>query len=147
MKMIDTWAVPLIRYSGPFLKSTREELEQIDQRTRKLTTRHKALHPWIDVDSGYASRKEVGWGFANIEWSINVSIQWLEDYLERHKGRLIAATRNNSDDMRINRTKITRKQKREDKQLYGCFKRLTNDIVHEKKWMWLKSENPKKVLA
>ena len=30
------WAVYHVRYSGPFLKWTREELKQMDQRTRKL---------------------------------------------------------------------------------------------------------------
>ena len=51
IKGINTWAVPLIRYSGPFLKWTRDELKQIDQRTRKLMTMHKALHPRDDVDT------------------------------------------------------------------------------------------------
>ena len=45
IKGINIWAVPLVRYSGPFLKWTRDELEQMDQRTRKLMTMHKALHP------------------------------------------------------------------------------------------------------
>ena len=30
IKGINTWAVPLVRYSGPFLKWTREELKQMD---------------------------------------------------------------------------------------------------------------------
>ena len=38
IKGINTRAVPLVRYSGPFLKWTREELKQMDQRTRKLMT-------------------------------------------------------------------------------------------------------------
>ena len=42
IKGINTWAVSLVRYSGPFLKWTREELKQMDQRTRKLMTMHKA---------------------------------------------------------------------------------------------------------
>ena len=42
IKGINTWVVPLIRYSGPFLKWTRDELKQMDQRTRKLMTMHKA---------------------------------------------------------------------------------------------------------
>ena len=29
-KGINTWAVPLFRYSGPFLKCTRDELKQMD---------------------------------------------------------------------------------------------------------------------
>ena len=34
LKGIDTWAVPLIKYSVPFL---RDELKQMDQRTKKKT--------------------------------------------------------------------------------------------------------------
>ena len=45
IKGINTWVVPLVRYSGPFLKWTRDELKQMDQRRRKLMTMHKALHP------------------------------------------------------------------------------------------------------
>ena len=52
------WAVPFIRYSGPFLKLTREELQQIDQRTRKLMTMHRALHPKDDMDRLYVLKKE-----------------------------------------------------------------------------------------
>ena len=44
-KRINTWAVALVRYPGPFLKWTRDELKQMDKRTRKLMTIHKALHP------------------------------------------------------------------------------------------------------
>ena len=51
IKGINTCAVPLVRYSGPFLKWTRDELKQMDQRTRKLMTMHKALHPRNNVDS------------------------------------------------------------------------------------------------
>ena len=50
---INTWAVPLVRHSGPFLKWTRDELKQMDQRTRKLMTEYKALHPRDDVDRLY----------------------------------------------------------------------------------------------
>ena len=58
VKGINTWPVPLVRYLGPFLKWTREELKQMDQRTRKLMTMHKALYPIDDVDRLYVSRKE-----------------------------------------------------------------------------------------
>ena len=60
IKGINTWAVSLVRYSGPFLKWTWEELKQMDQRTRKLMTMHQALHPRDNVDTLYVSRKEGG---------------------------------------------------------------------------------------
>ena len=70
IKGINTWAVPLVRYSGPFLKCTRDELKQMDQRTRKLMTIHKALHPRDDVDRLYVSRKEGGRGLTSIECTV-----------------------------------------------------------------------------
>ena len=74
IKGINTWDVPLIRYSGPFLKWTRDELEQMYQITRKLMTMHKALHPRDDVDRLYVSRKEGGRWLASIEDSVDASI-------------------------------------------------------------------------
>ena len=50
IKGINTWALSLVRYCGPFLKWTRDELKQMDQRTRKLMAMHKALHPRNDID-------------------------------------------------------------------------------------------------
>ena len=50
IKGINTCAVPLVRYFRPFLKWIRDELKQMDQRTRKLMTMHKPLYPRDDVD-------------------------------------------------------------------------------------------------
>ena len=82
---------PLIRYLEPFLKWTKEELKQMDQRTRKLMIMHKALHHRDDIDRLYVSRKEGGRGPASIEDSVDASILRLEDYIEKCGGRLITA--------------------------------------------------------
>ena len=37
IKGINTKAVSLVRYSGPFLKWTKEEFRQMDQKTKELT--------------------------------------------------------------------------------------------------------------
>ena len=144
IKGINTWAVPLVRYSGPFLKWTRDELKQLDQRTRKLMTMHKALHPRDNADRLYVSRKEGGRGLACIEDSDDVSIQRLKDYIQKHERGLITATRNENENTMNNRMIITRKQKWEGKQLYGRFKRLINNISHDKTWTWLRKGNFKR---
>ena len=54
IKGINTWAIPPIRYSGPFLKWTKNELKQMDQRTTKLMTMHKAMLP----DDMYQAKRE-----------------------------------------------------------------------------------------
>ena len=142
LKGIKTWAVLLVRYSGPFLKWTREELKQRDQRTRKLMTMHKVLHPRDNIDRLYVSRKEGRRGLTSIEDSVDALIQQLKDYIQKHDGGLITATRN--DNTMANRITITRKQKWEIKQLYGSFKRLINNISHDKIWTWLSKGNFKK---
>ena len=82
IKGINTWAVPLVRYPGPFLKWTTDELKQMDQRTRKLRTMHKALHPRDDVHGRYVLRKEEVRGLASSDDSVDASIQRLEDYIK-----------------------------------------------------------------
>ena len=87
------------------------------------------------------SRKEGRRGLANIEDSVDASIQRLEDYIQKRGERLISTIRNNTDYTRTNRTEITRKQKWEEKQLNGCLKRLTGDISHKKTWTWVRYGN------
>ena len=50
---------------------------------------HKALYPKHDIDRLYVSRKEKGRGLANIESSVDASIQGLEDYIKKRNERLI----------------------------------------------------------
>ena len=133
--------MPLVRYSGPFLKWTREELKQMDQMTRKLMTMHKALHPRDDVARGYVSRKEGGRGLARIENTVYASKQQLEDYIEKHERGLITTIRVDTDNSINERMTTTRKQKWEGKQLYGRFKCLINNISHQKIWTWLRKGN------
>ena len=144
IKGINTWAVRLVRYSGPFLKRTRDELKQMDQRTRKLMTMHKALHFGDDVDRLNVSRKRRGRGLASIEDSVDASIQRLKDYIEKYEGGLITAIRNDTDNTMDNGMTITKKQNWEEKQLYRRFKRLINNTSHEKTWMWLRKGNFKR---
>ena len=107
-------------------------------------TMHKALHPRDDVDRLYVSRKEGRRGLAIIEDSVDASTQRLEDYIQKHEGGLITATRNETENTMNNKRTITRKQKWEGKLLYGRFKRLINNISHDKTWTWLRKGNFKR---
>ena len=55
--------------------------------------------------------------------------------------RLMTKSRNCTDNINLKRTTITRKQKWEEKQLYGYFKRK---ISYEKTWTWKRNRNLKK---
>ena len=107
IKGINSWAVPIVRYSGPFLKWTRDQLKQMKQRTRKLISMHKAFHPRDDVDRLCFKKR----GHTSIEESVDASIQRLEDYIEKLERGLITAIRNDTDNTIDDRMNITRKQK------------------------------------
>ena len=110
----------------------------MDQRTRKLMTMHRTLNFRDDVSRLYVSRKEGGRGLTTNEYSVDASIQQLEDYLEKHGERLITATGDNNNNTRINITKLTRTEKWEEKQLYGFLKRQVSEISYEKTRTWLR---------
>ena len=76
IKGIKVLDVSLVRDSGP-----REELQQLDKRTRKLLTMRKVLYPKDDADRLYVLRKEGGRELTSIEDSVNVSIHRLKDCL------------------------------------------------------------------
>ena len=101
---------------------------------------HKAFHPTDNVDRLYVSRKEGGRGLASIEDSVGASIR-LKEYMQKHDGGLITAIRNDTNYTMDIRMTITRKQKWEEKQLHGLFKRLINNISHGKTWRWLRKWN------
>ena len=107
-------------------------------------TMHKALHLRDDVDWLYVSLKDGGRGLASNEDSVDASRKWLDHYIEKHEGGLITATKNDTDNTMTNRMTITKKQRWEEKQLYGCFKRLIINISRKKTWMWLRKRNVKR---
>ena len=62
----------------------------------------------------------------------------------KQKQGLITAISNNTDNTIDNRMTKSRKQKWEEKQLHGRFKRLINNISHDKTWTWLRKGNFKR---
>ena len=63
----NTWAVSLIRYGAGILRWTKNELQEIDRKTRKVMTINKELHPRSDVARIYVSRKRGGRGLMSCE--------------------------------------------------------------------------------
>ena len=59
---INTWAVALLRYGAGIIKWNKEELQNLDRKSRKLLTLYGALHPKSDVDRLYLPRSKGGRG-------------------------------------------------------------------------------------
>ena len=82
----------------------------MDQMTRKHMMMHKGLHPRDDVMCQEKKEEE------------DMPALKIASTHRRCKGKLITATRNNTNNTNINRTTIIRKEKCEEKQPYGHFK-------------------------
>ena len=78
IKGINTLPVPIIRYSGPFFKGTREELKQMDLRTKQLMTMHETLYPRYYVEIIYVSKKAGGRGLTSIEDSLILRVKTIQ---------------------------------------------------------------------
>ena len=58
---INSFAVPVIRYTAAIIDWTLQECAELDRFTRKQMTLFKALHPRADVDRLYVNRKKGGY--------------------------------------------------------------------------------------
>ena len=70
IKAINSWAVPVVRYTAGIIDWTLAELEDLDRKTRKLMSAHHALHPQSDVDRLYLSRQAGGRGLLQIRQTV-----------------------------------------------------------------------------
>ena len=106
---------------------------------------YKSLHLRDGIDKLYVSRKEEGRRLISIKDCVTYQYKHSRMTLEKAKKDLsqepVTTLQNKT---REKKQKIkTRKQKREEKQMYLDFKRQTDEIAHEKTWIWLRKGNLK----
>ena len=53
VRAINTWAVAVLRYTGGILEWNKEELQNMDRKTRKIMTMNGALQPRASVATLY----------------------------------------------------------------------------------------------
>ena len=54
---INIWAVSLLRYTGGIIRWNKDDLLEMDRRTRKLMTMNGALHTKSDINRIYIPRR------------------------------------------------------------------------------------------
>ena len=63
---------------------TKEELQEMDRKTRKLLTINRALQPQADVDRLYLKRSEGGRGMIGVEDCVTIETNSLMSYIKQH---------------------------------------------------------------
>ena len=142
---INTWAVPVIRYSGGILGWRKDELRSMDTKTRKLFTIHRALHPRASVARLYLPRKEGGRGLLSVEDCVELECRGLGQYLKTSSDSwLRQAWRDKliktDEDPKVykERMKTDRTREWREKPLHGQYIRDTESQRTPESWQWLR---------
>ena len=79
VKAINTWAVPVIRYSAGIVDRKNSELRNMDRKTKKVLNMYQALHPRSNVDKLYLPCSEGGKGLLSLEECVNAEKSSLDN--------------------------------------------------------------------
>ena len=147
VRAINSRAVAFIRYGAGLIKWTKDELKNIDRKTRKTMTMHRALHPQADVDRLYLPRNKGGRGMISVEDCVEIEIESLKVYVEASNESLLNAVEGEQI-LRGEKTKIeileSRKEKFMEKPLHSQFVNKTEEVRDQESWNWLKKGNTEK---
>ena len=152
IKAINSWAVPVVRYSTVIIDWTQAELEDLDRKTRKLMSAHHALHPQSDVDRLYLPRLVDGGGLLQIRQTVEEEKRALNDYIKNSTEHALKAV-SDEELLKVNESKseyhkkeLKNHQERwHSKPFHGQYLqdikgKTDNDIT----WSWLKNGELKK---
>ena len=93
---MNAWAIGVMRYSGGIIDWTKEELQDMDRKTRKIMTLNRCLQARSSVARLYMKRKDGARGLISVEDCITAERRGLYDYLkERKQDMLIGAQKEN----------------------------------------------------
>ena len=82
VKAVNLSAVSMVRYGAGIIDWKKDELKEMDKKTRKLFTIYRALHPQADFDKLYLKRSEGGRGLLSIEECVIIETNSLVNYTE-----------------------------------------------------------------
>ena len=144
VKAMNTWAVPVVRYSAGIVDWTKEELENMDRKTRKLMTINKALHPRASVARLYIQRNDGGRGIQSVEECVNLERRALGQYLKHSEDQWLTTAWNEKvisvdedPEMYKRRVENQRKEEWKNKPMQGQYLRQTQEIAQDGSWQWI----------
>ncbi len=143
---VNTWAVSLMRYGAGIIKWTKNELQEVDRKTRKVMTINKELHPRSDVARIYVSRTKGGRGLISCENCVKGEENNLRWYIKNSREIFLRKVGeisivNTEEALEPNEFKTAKSQEMEDawkqKVMHGQFVRDKEGVNWDKSWQWL----------
>ena len=144
---INSRADSVVRYGAGIIKWTKEELEKLDRRTRKLLTIHRAFHCRGDVDRLYVKRSKGNRGLISVEDCVNIEVNSLRKHVAESDEYLLVAVKNEKllgEGKEKATIQLERQERYRNKSLHGRFFKATDEVRDEKTWEWLRKSGIKK---
>ena len=151
-RAINSWAVPVIRYTAGIVDWTQAELEDLDRKTRKLITANRALHPQSDVDRLYMPRQTGGRGLLQVKQTVEEEKRALSDYIKNSTENYLKEV-TKEENLEVQETKKeyhkqeinTRKERWQGTALHGQYlKDIEGKVDCDNTWNWLTNGELKK---
>ena len=149
---LNTCSVSILRYGAGILKWSKNELQQMDRKTRKSMTMNKELHPRSDVARFYGSRRYGGRGLIGCENSVKSEENGLGWYVKNNIEPLLAAVRKgrsitHKETVDPKEFKKTKEEQRKNewtaKRMHGQFARDVEDKDKNNTWKWMRNSDLK----
>ena len=147
---INTYTVPLIRYTAGIINWTNKKLHSLDTKTRKVITVHRGLHPRADIERIYLPRSMGGRGSRTLKDTVREEELSFKDYVIKHEilRAILKDTLKDSEETKKEyqqRREIDRIESYRNKPLRGQYTRMSNrqTIDEESTWLWLKKRDIK----
>ena len=151
VKAINSWAVPVIRYSAGIVDWKNSELRNMDRKTRKVLNMYQALHPRSNVGRLYLPCSEGGKGLLSLEECVNAEKRSLGQYLKMNEDEWLRSAWEEGlikedEDPKVYREKTSKSRMEEwqSKPMHGQFLRQTKDLSSNDTWQWLQRGELKK---
>jgi len=148
IQAINTFAVSLLRYSAGLISWTKNELCQLDVKTRKLLSLYHAFSINSDVDRLYVPRNQGGRGLLSIADVITKEMTSLQLYVNSSSEpllQLVSAQQGwglNDSSVPVTDPSEVHMELWKGKALHGQFcHQVLPYVDHRWQWSWLKSAN------
>ena len=152
IRAVNSWAVPVIRYSAGIVDWTQAELENLDRKTRKLMTANHAQHPQSDVDRLHLPRQIGGRGLLQVKQTVEEEKRALNDYIKNSTENCLKKVAK-EEILKVQETKKeyhkqeinTRKERWQGKALHGQYlKDIEGKVDCDNTWNCLTNGELKK---
>ena len=130
VKTINSWAVPVIKYSAGIVDWENLEHRNMDRKNRKVLNMYQALHPRSNVGRLYLPHSERGKGLLSLQECVNAEKRSLGQYLKINGDEWLRSAweeglAKEDEDPRVYREKTSKSRMEEwqSKPMHGQFLR------------------------